>query len=131
MLTVPAYPWLWSRHDEHHHHQRRYTARTLTGVITAAQLEVERLSYFNALLFPLAALVRLFEKLSGRPSRAAADMPSARINAGLARLFGSESWLLRHINLAFGLSLLAIIGHPAATPHTTEASTHVSRHGNG
>jgi hypothetical protein len=29
-------PWLWSAHDAAHHHQRRYTARTLTEVFTGA-----------------------------------------------------------------------------------------------
>lgn len=26
VITVPAYPWLWSAHDELNHHKRRYTA---------------------------------------------------------------------------------------------------------
>ena len=29
LVTVPAYPWLWSGHDEVNHHHRRYTRRSL------------------------------------------------------------------------------------------------------
>src|SRR4029079_14886838 len=29
LVTVPALPWLWSRHDEANHHHRRYLPRGL------------------------------------------------------------------------------------------------------
>ena len=29
LVTVPAYQWLWSGHDEINHHHRRYTRRSL------------------------------------------------------------------------------------------------------
>src|ERR1700694_4954563 len=32
LVTVPAYPWLWSHHDEINHHRRRYTRRSLARV---------------------------------------------------------------------------------------------------
>ena len=36
LVTVPAYQWLWSGHDEINHHHRRYTRRTLQRVALLA-----------------------------------------------------------------------------------------------
>ena len=59
VVTVPAFEFLWSRHDDLNRHQRRYTRRGLVSVLENAGFEVERSSYFNTLLFPGAAAVRL------------------------------------------------------------------------
>ncbi len=37
VLTVPAFPALWSRHDERHHHFRRYTSKSLRAVADRAR----------------------------------------------------------------------------------------------
>ena len=31
LITVPALPWLWSKHDEIHHHKRRYDCLLYTS----------------------------------------------------------------------------------------------------
>ena len=36
LVTVPAYQWLWSGHDEINHHHRRYTRRSLHDVAEQA-----------------------------------------------------------------------------------------------
>ncbi len=54
LLTVPAYPWLWSAHDVFLHHKRRYTKSSLQASLTSAGLRTERLTHFNSLLFPMA-----------------------------------------------------------------------------
>ena len=38
LLTVPAYPWLWSHHDDWAAHLRRYTRPTLLDAVTRAGL---------------------------------------------------------------------------------------------
>lgn len=105
VLTVPAHRWLWSGHDEHLHHKRRYSARELRETIAAAGLAAERLSYYNALLFPLAAGARLVNRRD--PSGTA--LPSAPVNALLAQIFAAERFLLPHMNLPFGVSLIAVL----------------------
>ena len=51
--TVPAQPWMWSRHDELHHHKRRYRlARLPRACSKRPGCDVVKASYFNALLFP-------------------------------------------------------------------------------
>src|SRR5690349_13179639 len=66
LVTVPAYQWLWSAHDETHHHKRRYSKRGLRQVAEATGLKVEHIGYFNSLLFPLAVAVRLAGKALGK-----------------------------------------------------------------
>jgi SAM-dependent methyltransferase len=108
VCTVPALPFLWSRHDEVHHHHRRYTRRTLANLLRQGGFRVERLTYFNSFLFPLAAGIRLFHRL--RPPASASDLalPPAPLNAVLTSIFASEGRLLRRASLPVGVSLLAV-----------------------
>jgi SAM-dependent methyltransferase len=110
MLTVPAHPVLWSQHDVRHHHFRRYTKTSLSDAIQQAGLEVVRISYFNFILFPVAAPVRLLKKLLRVKKSDDDKMPARWINSLLFRMFASERHLLRYINLPIGLSIFAIAG---------------------
>ena len=105
LTTVPAYAWMWSRHDELHHHKRRYRLRDYRRLFEAAGLKVERASYFNTLLFPLAVAQRLAKKLLRRSGPDDA-MPPPSLNRLLEGVFGAERhWLARN-SLPFGLSIL-------------------------
>lgn len=108
VLTVPAFPFLWSRHDQQHHHKRRYTATTLRAVFAATDLEIVKLSYFNFWLFPLIAMARLLGRNQAECAEVSLRVPPAPINRALAALFGGERWLLRWAGLPFGVSLLAV-----------------------
>ncbi len=59
LLSVPALRWLWGRQDVTAHHLRRYHRRELRDLLAAAGFETLRLSYFNSLLLPPIAAVRL------------------------------------------------------------------------
>ncbi len=59
LATVPAYQWLWSQHDGAHHHFRRYTLRDLRRRVVASGWEPIAWSYFNSVLLPPIAAVRL------------------------------------------------------------------------
>ncbi len=56
LLTVPAYQWLWSSHDEIHGHKRRYTRKVLRTLVESSGFTVDRDSHFNSFLFPLVML---------------------------------------------------------------------------
>jgi SAM-dependent methyltransferase len=115
VCTVPAFPFLWSGHDEVHHHYRRYTRRLLRRRLEAAGFSVERLTYFNTLLFPVAAAVRLLHRiLPGAPAASDAAAPAAPVNRLLLALFAAERVPLRLANLPFGVSLLAVCHRPPA-----------------
>lgn len=117
LITVPAYPFLWSRHDELHHHKRRYVARGLRAVIDASGCKVRYTSYFNTWLFPLIAAVRLMRVREGQGS--ALSLPNAFVNALLTKLFASERLLLGRVSIPFGVSLLALASNPH--PNTNDA----------
>jgi SAM-dependent methyltransferase len=108
LLTVPAMPWLWSKHDDLHHHFRRYTYASLLATAKDAGLEVSQAGYFNCFLFPAAVAQRQVKKLlkSDKPDD---NMPPAALNAVLTRIFGSERHFLGRIGFPFGLSLYAVL----------------------
>jgi SAM-dependent methyltransferase len=115
IVTVPAYAWLWSRHDELLGHRRRYTTGSLRAVALAAGFAVERLTYFNTLLAPPIMAVRLARTALRRQGH---DLgrPAPLVNRLLARAFAAEARLLRRVSLPFGISVLLIARvAPAAT----------------
>lgn len=112
VVTVPAYGWMWSAHDEAHHHKRRYGRPAVEQLFRDAGLEVVRASYFNSLLLPLAAGVRLVKRALGLKGEDDA-MPPATVNRLLESIFGSEAGWLRRRSLPFGLSIVVIGRRPA------------------
>jgi SAM-dependent methyltransferase len=106
-ITVPAYAWLWSRHDEVLGHRRRYTAGRLRRAVEAAGLVVERLTYFNTLLAPPIMAVRLARAALRRPGHDL-DRPAPWLNRALAVCFAAEAPLLRWISPPFGISILLV-----------------------
>ena len=117
MLTVPAYRLLWSGQDVASQHKRRYRAKQLRRRIEDAGLEISRLTYFNTLLFPPAAAIRLLGRVLRRDTRSSDDCETTnprRLNELLARLFASEARLLDRRDLPFGLSILCIAVKPLA-----------------
>jgi SAM-dependent methyltransferase len=109
LMTVPAYQWLWGAHDEFLHHKRRYSATELRQKIIAAGLQPVKVSDFNTILFPLAAIIRIKDKLLSNRTASGSSVPSTPINAVFKYLFGAERFLLKYLNLPFGVSLLCII----------------------
>jgi SAM-dependent methyltransferase len=110
LITVPAFSFLWSYHDQLNQHKRRYRADDLNQVVSQAGYEVTNLSYFNFFLFPIASLVRLFSKiLPPKPNPQGSrdlTLPAPLINQLMTKLFASERFLLRCMQLPFGVSLL-------------------------
>ena len=113
LLTVPANPWMWSAHDVAHHHHRRYRKRKIATLARAAGYEVDLLSPFNTMLFPLIAAVRVVNKVRSHDSADDA-LPSKPVNAALDRLFGAEAGLIGRLPFPFGVSLVAVLRRPAA-----------------
>ena len=66
LLRMPAYAWLRSSHDDAVHTRRRYLAAEVRDLLVDADFQVERCSYINSLLFPLALLARGFENQTSK-----------------------------------------------------------------
>jgi SAM-dependent methyltransferase len=110
VITVPAYGFLWSEHDEALHHRRRYAASELRNKLTRAGFEVERVSYYITLLFFPILFARFAQsvfKKSVYPKTSHILLP-AWLNSLLIVILDLERFLLRWINLPFGVSLVCL-----------------------
>jgi SAM-dependent methyltransferase len=122
IITVPAFQWLWGRQDIVSHHFRRYNAPQLQSVLTGAQFEIVKVSYFNTFLFPPVAVVRLAFRLLGlnrgkSVEEVSSDLQMARqgpVNIVLRKLFAAEKGILRKGSFPFGVSLLCVARKRAA-----------------
>jgi SAM-dependent methyltransferase len=112
LITVPAYQWLWSGHDEINHHHRRYTRRSLQHVAERAGWETVRTTYFNSLLLPVAIMLRVLDRLSpARATESSLDLwvPPEPLNWLLERPLQLESAIIaRGGRIPAGLSLLTL-----------------------
>jgi len=111
LVTVPAYQWLWSGHDEINHHFRRYTRRSLQQIGEQAGWQQVRTTYFNSLLLPAAILLRVLDRFSRKTTESSLDLwiPPAPVNWVLERPLALESALIaRGGRIPAGLSLLAV-----------------------
>ena len=111
LVTVPAFPWMWSAHDEINHHKRRYTRASLRKAAAEAGLKVEMMSWFNSLLFPLAAAARLAGRLTGR-NDSDDRLPPKPVNALFEAIFGLERYAVGRLPLPPGVSLVAVLSAP-------------------
>ncbi|MBB5360246.1 SAM-dependent methyltransferase [Rhodanobacter sp. ANJX3] len=109
LVTIPAYAWLYGVHDKFLHHHRRYSAREIRQRVHATGYRLVRLSHFNTLLFPLAAIVRVKERLLGSKVAAGSRVPPEPINGLLRTIFAAERTWLKHFDLPFGVSLLCVL----------------------
>ncbi|HYI36337.1 MAG TPA: class I SAM-dependent methyltransferase [Thermoleophilaceae bacterium] len=111
IATVPAFPLLWGRQDDISHHKRRYVPATLRAALEGGGLRIERMSYFNTLLFPPIAAVRLFRRVRPAKGELTSDFEMTSegpLNDMLSRVFAAEARWLRRRDLPVGVSLLAV-----------------------
>jgi hypothetical protein len=91
LITVPAFQFLWSRHDDFLEHKRRYTLRQLETVVRNAGLHVRCGAYYFGMVFPIAVALRMGEKIGwSRPPRSQLTDHHPIINAVLKLLCNME-----------------------------------------
>jgi len=108
IITVPAFQWLWSHHDELVHHVRRYSLRELSETIKKAGGKSEHISYWNASFF----LPTLFHKLSSKKNKSnESDLKPVwkPINRALLSTLKMENTLGINVSIPFGTSVFAVI----------------------
>lgn len=108
LVTVPAFNCLWSKHDEIHHHKRRYTVKGLQIIVSAAGYKPVYASYFNSLLFPVMAAGRLMQRLVGDRFPDGRKKPNRYFNKILTWLFSIERFLVGDVFLPFGGSIILL-----------------------
>jgi SAM-dependent methyltransferase len=115
LLNLPAYEFLRSHHDVAIHTRQRYTRRQVRDLLRLAGLQPKILTYRNTLLFPVAAGVRLTQKLFRPPAAVQSDLRPLRrgLNRALTLPLWLENRLIRcGLRLPFGLSVYCIATKP-------------------
>lgn len=115
LATVPAYPALWSLHDRANHHYRRYSRQSLREAAGASGWELRRLTAFNSILLPAAALVRLAQRGRYPDSNYSPELERGPtwLNGLLERPLQAEArWLASGRTIPAGLSLMALLKNP-------------------
>lgn len=108
LMTVPAYQWLYGPHDVMLHHVRRYSKIDLQKKIESAELHAVKISYFNTILFPIIAFVRLKDKFLAR-GVSGTNVPPECLNKIFIFVFSAERFILKYLNFIFGASLTCLL----------------------
>jgi len=115
-LNLPAYAFLRSEHDAATDVDRRYTRRQIRRMVVAAGWRVERLSHWNATLFPLVVAVRLARKRGQVRDRSTAQsdiqVPPAPLNRLLTAIVRAESRLMDQVTIPWGSSIICVARKP-------------------
>ncbi len=117
IIFVPAFQFLWSRHDEVNRHYRRYSRREIITLLEQAGFCIERAAYWNFCLFFPASLVRTMQRVFRRQQGENAGNDLVRsgkiVNRMLEGLLKVENRVLTlGLNFPFGLSVIAIARKP-------------------
>ncbi len=111
-ITSPAHISLsFSSHDRGQHTRRRYTSKELAAKLKAAGFEIDKISYYNSLIFPAVYIKRWLEIKFGLKSRDA-KKDNFIVNALLKSIMSFEIFLMRHIDFPFGVSIFCIAKKP-------------------
>ncbi len=126
VVTVPAFNFLWSQHDDENHHQRRYRRRDLVNLAYQSGLSLDYISYFNFWLFPPVAGVRLIRKIFPyQGSWQDMRMPNEVVNRVLQFVFSSEQHVVGRMSLPFGISLVAVMSVAGSNVHSRVPDIHI------
>jgi SAM-dependent methyltransferase len=111
LLRLPAYQFLLRRHDREVHTRRRYTAGHVRALLLDSGFVIERCSYINTVLFPLAVGQQLAERAlpTFAPHGSNLLPPSAIMNEALRWPLAAEAaWIARGRSFPFGLSVACL-----------------------
>jgi SAM-dependent methyltransferase len=107
LARVPALKMLWGAHDDAVLSRHRYTRGEMAALFRGTGLEVLELTYANTLLFPVLALRRGLDRLTGRHGSDVSFLP-APLETAFRGLLGVEARLVRRLRLPVGASVFAV-----------------------
>lgn len=109
VITVPAYKFLWSVHDDLNEHKRRYNIDELRQKAAQSGYDLCFSSYFNSILFAAIAAFRFFKNITKFGEKQSdLFMPDLLINNFFIKLMDIESFLINFLRIPFGCSILLI-----------------------
>jgi 2-polyprenyl-3-methyl-5-hydroxy-6-metoxy-1,4-benzoquinol methylase len=109
-LSVPAYKFLWSTHDEALHHKRRYHSLEIKTKVKDSGFEIVKYSHYVTLLFFPIALFRLlsnFVRRKAYPKTHYVPLPT-KLNDLFTKFLLWEARLLKSIYLPVGTTLVLV-----------------------
>ncbi len=112
VLTVPAMPSLWSARDEEAGHRRRYTRRSLVGLVRRAGLELLDVRFYQCLLLPLVVATRVAGRVWPSAQRGE-ETPAGWLNRACLAVNGFEVAAGEYVPWPCGSSLAAVARKPA------------------
>jgi hypothetical protein len=109
LISVPAFQFLWSGHDIFLGHHRRYTLGSLKKLVKQSGLEVKKSAFYFGFVFPIAAVLRLIDRLKRSPHLAKSSLVKHGkvVNGLLTFLCNIELFIMRFNKLA-GLSIFCV-----------------------
>ncbi|MCC7103865.1 MAG: class I SAM-dependent methyltransferase [Chloroflexi bacterium] len=115
LVRVAAHDWLRGAHDQAVLTRHRYKRDELDAQLCRAGFTIERMTYANCFLFPLAPVKRLLERTE---PAGPADLwqPPGPVNTLLGGLLGLEAKLAVRTGLPWGLSVVAVARRPGSRP---------------
>jgi SAM-dependent methyltransferase len=118
VMNVSALELLRADHAEVWQELRRYTPASAGRLVGDSGLEVVRISFLFASLFPIMLSVRLWQRLSRRfrtpTGDAELEVPAEPVNTLLTKLVEREAALSRRFRMPIGSSLLIVARKPGS-----------------
>lgn len=105
LISVPAYMFMWSSHDESLHHYRRYTLSSIKEIVKRTDLQIQRNTYFNSLLFPIALIERRIVRNKFKKEYNAKNLPKL-IDFIFKMVLFFEVFLINLFRLPYGLTIM-------------------------
>lgn len=102
IVTVPAYQFLFSEHDDLLGHYRRYTKGSLKKVFEEQGFKTVKLSYWNFFLFPGVVLVKL------STDGLNLNRTNSFINQAFYSILRLENRLIKKINFPYGGTVFGV-----------------------
>lgn len=114
LISVPAFNFMWSKHDVFLKHYRRYTLGHLLKVVQDAGLKPVHSSYYFGLVFIIPLILRMFGKVFGtKKNKQVSQMKnhSRFVNSFLRSVCKVELKILKY-NKLVGLTIFCIARKP-------------------
>lgn len=114
IITIPAYNFLFSNHDIAMDHYRRYSKKNITKILRINKFKIIEMGYWNSLLFPIIAIIRIIKKVFSRTIKTKSfhseiKTPPRIINKLIYNILKLENVLIKkNIKMPFGLSIYTI-----------------------
>jgi SAM-dependent methyltransferase len=115
LISVPQHPFLWSQRDECLCHKRRYTRRELLRKIAGAGFELEHVTSFITLPFPMMVLSAWRNRgpREGYDPHREVKLNRVANTAMNVILDGERQVIKAGLSLPFGGTLLAVAKKPS------------------